>query len=357
MIFKSVSCKIVRFIGFIEFTCFTLCFLLPISLAVQARIQKFSLPLSSATRLDSLSMTTEWTRQFIVRSGGNPGELFVSKKLPLPEQLTGLENQKAYLEKFWLQNKVDILDKYKQLSGEEFKSIYENRKYPDTISLNSVQTNTPQNNLQSNPQTITGNSQADVKIRLLAKQRGYVLRLLADEDYLENIDREQLQSKAKSAFISMQSEAAKSGVQIGLASGYRSVQAQRRLFVSRLLINKSIDQDINNFYQQIGDGLLDSVVIQTLSTTAPPGFSRHHTGYTIDLNDGVVGGVFKYTPSYIWLSQNNFYRAKQYGFIPSYPEDTEKQGPEPEPWEFVWVGRSQLVDTANSDLPTFETIL
>src|SRR5690606_25521512 len=34
----------------------------------------------------------------------------------------------------------------------------------------------------------------------------------------------------------------------------------------------------------------------------------------------------------------NYANAKRFGFIPSYPPDGGKQGPEPEPWEFVWVG-------------------
>ena len=35
---------------------------------------------------------------------------------------------------------------------------------------------------------------------------------------------------------------------------------------------------------------------------------------------------------------DNFYNAKRFGFIPSYPDDLNAQGPNPEPWEFVWVG-------------------
>jgi len=34
---------------------------------------------------------------------------------------------------------------------------------------------------------------------------------------------------------------------------------------------------------------------------------------------------------------------KRFGFIPSYPENSGKQGPEPEPWEYVWVGEDVLL--------------
>lgn len=67
--------------------------------------------------------------------------------------------------------------------------------------------------------------------------------------------------------------------------------------------------------------------------------SKHHGGYAIDFRypDGIYGS-FRWSPGIAWLAKDNFAAAKRNGFIPSYPDDVGDQGPNPEPWEFVWVG-------------------
>jgi LAS superfamily LD-carboxypeptidase LdcB len=73
--------------------------------------------------------------------------------------------------------------------------------------------------------------------------------------------------------------------------------------------------------------------------TAVPGYSRHHTGYTVDIAcENQTTLSFIYTVCFKWLSQNNYERTKKFGWIPSYPEEAVLQGPEPESWEYVWVG-------------------
>jgi LAS superfamily LD-carboxypeptidase LdcB len=42
------------------------------------------------------------------------------------------------------------------------------------------------------------------------------------------------------------------------------------------------------------------------------------------------------------MSKDNYLQAKKYGWIPSYPEGAQQQGPEPEAWEYVWVGTASL---------------
>jgi uncharacterized protein with LGFP repeats len=72
---------------------------------------------------------------------------------------------------------------------------------------------------------------------------------------------------------------------------------------------------------------------------APPGFSKHQSGYTIDFRaSGVGGGAFGSSRLGQWLAADNYAAAKRHGFIPSYPSGAGAQGPEPEPWEYVWVG-------------------
>ncbi len=70
-----------------------------------------------------------------------------------------------------------------------------------------------------------------------------------------------------------------------------------------------------------------------------PGTSKHHAGYALDFRyPSGTFGEFRSTPDYAWLAADNFAVPKRHGLIPSYPDDAESQGPNPEPWEFVWVG-------------------
>ena len=62
-----------------------------------------------------------------------------------------------------------------------------------------------------------------------------------------------------------------------------------------------------------------------------------------DLGSGKDFTDFGSTRAYEWLSSDNYLNAKRFGFIPSYPQGAGKQGPDPEPWEYVWVGEDRLL--------------
>ena len=53
---------------------------------------------------------------------------------------------------------------------------------------------------------------------------------------------------------------------------------------------------------------------------------------------GSTIGAFQTSGSNAWLSKNNYYNAKRFGFIPSYPPDGAGQDPDSEAWEYVFVG-------------------
>ncbi len=179
------------------------------------------------------------------------------------------------------------------------------------------------------PPVITGNGQADSKIVALAEKRGYKLRFIA-RGSLNEIKGKPVQELLISSWMSLAKDANSQSINIDFVSGYRSIEDQRLLFLSRLYgAGASIESII------AGDN--DDIVNSVLGITAPPGYSRHHSGYTIDVNDPDYG-YFADSDAYGWLKDNNFYNAKKFGFIPSYPNNSNQQGPEPEPWEFVWVG-------------------
>lgn len=215
-------------------------------------------------------------------------------------------------------------------SDQEFRDLYNSIAYPNTQELPA-------------PPAITGNAAADDRIRSIAEQRGYRLRSVpvapikkTNEPNLEGDDL--IQEKALAGWQSLKTIAAKENVPLRLNSAYRSVEYQRQLFLLRLY-GKGITAAM------IAATQADRQVEETLKVTAPPGYSRHHTGYTIDLRCADGSPTFENSKCFRWLSANNYQKAKESGWIPSYP-DTGQQGPEPEAWEYVWVG-TNLTYTTN----------
>ena len=87
----------------------------------------------------------------------------------------------------------------------------------------------------------------------------------------------------------------------------------------------------------------DAAIDRRLRTAAAPGYSKHHTGYTIDVTQsGYAFTSFKKSPAYVWLTANNYANAKRFGWIPSYPPGAASQGPQPEAWEFTYVGLDNI---------------
>jgi hypothetical protein len=154
----------------------------------------------------------------------------------------------------------------------------------------------------------------------MAFSRGYVLRPVAS-DGLVNADGVPMQPEAAAAWKRLKAAARDAGLPFIVLSAYRSPDRQRTLFNGKLV------------------GTSDDSINAALRWYSLPGTSKHHSGYALDFiyPDGTFG-EFRQTPAYDWLEKDNFYNAKRFGFIPSYPDDVSAQGPNPEPWEFVWVG-------------------
>lgn len=215
----------------------------------------------------------------------------------------------------------------KQFTGEQFKELYRSMSYPNTQEF-------------SEPPQITGNVEADNRIRRMAEDRGYRLTTVPsqaimkiNEPRLDNDDL--LQPLAAKDWLGLKEAARQAGLPLTIMSAYRSPQYQRDLFTGRLYA-------YGVTAVQVAAAQADTAIEQTLSQAALPGYSRHHTGYTVDLwcEDGST--TFQTSACFQWMSVNNYQHAKEHGWIPSYPEGADEQGPEPEPWEYVWVGRDKL---------------
>jgi D-alanyl-D-alanine carboxypeptidase len=193
---------------------------------------------------------------------------------------------------------------------------------------------------------ITGDPAADRRIVELAMRRGYRLRRQADESVLVSDGGHSLQEAAMNAWREMRAAAQADGVDLQLVSAYRSVDRQRQIFLVEL--GRVSVENAGREYgtDEIAAGVADRWIQEVLRYSSIPGFSKHHSGYTIDISDPSAGHAFtefRQTGGFAWISAHNYLNAKRFGFIPSYPDGAEVQGPEPEPWEYVWVGREELL--------------
>ena len=172
-------------------------------------------------------------------------------------------------------------------------------------------------------QAVTGNDTVDQRIWDLALARGYVPQPVASG----SLGRSGIlmQPLAAEGWQTLNAEARENRMGFIARSAFRSLTTQRIMFNERL------------------SGTSDSAIERALTWAAPPGMSKHHGGYALDFRypDGTYGS-FRSSPGYAWLAANNFEVAKRHGFLPSYPDDVTNQGPNPEPWEFVWVGTDLL---------------
>jgi LAS superfamily LD-carboxypeptidase LdcB len=214
----------------------------------------------------------------------------------------------------------------KNFSGEEFRELYNNFAYPNTDYIEE-------------DAVITSDKNIDRHIQNLAEKRGYLRRSAPVTDTFNEVQKGiTLQQRATQPWIDLKTSAKKDGIGLTLTAGYRSSTDQRSIFLQILdgyKINKS----------RITEGIYDKQILETLSTTAIPGYSRHHTGYTIDIGcENQPNLEFKSTVCFEWLKADNYKNAKLYGWIPSYPEGASMQGPEPESWEYVWVGTDAVTE-------------
>lgn len=204
---------------------------------------------------------------------------------------------------------ADILE-YPVYSGDQFKALYDH----------AVHHSLPRLVQPGGTTSITGDPTLDERIWDIAFSRGYTLRPVASGG-LSSADGVSMQPQAADAWTQLKAAARAEGLTFIVSSAYRSPASQKVQFLSKL------------------EGTSDEAINAALTWWSIPGTSKHHSGYALDFRyeDGIFGD-FRFTPDYAWLAKDNFYNAKRFGFIPSYPDDVTAQGPNPEPWEFVWVG-------------------
>lgn len=126
----------------------------------------------------------------------------------------------------------------------------------------------------------------------------------------------QVKKDTYKAFIKMNKDAKKLGLNIYILSAYRSYDYQYKLY--------------NRYVKN--DGLK-----KTNKSSAKPGYSEHQTGLAIDVSSGfnVPLNEFGSTKEYEWLINNSY----KYGFILRYPKGKENiTGYMYEPWHYRYLG-------------------
>lgn len=198
---------------------------------------------------------------------------------------------------------------FPHFTGPEFNELFTTAALPNLSPV-------------SGSPTITDLAEMDEQIRTEATDRGYQRRPLPANAALMRLidDGLALQRPAAAAWLALQRDAAEHGFDLVLNSAYRGHRYQREVFLRPVKAPYELDD-----------------LAERLRMSAPPGYSKHHTGYAIDI--GQIGHPhFGASPAYEWISADNFANAKKHGWIPSYPPDGGRQGPAPEPWEFTYVG-------------------
>jgi hypothetical protein len=206
------------------------------------------------------------------------------------------------------------------LTGNEFKDLtLALQPLPGTVSVAPYP-------------SITGNGDADARIRWFAEARGYRLRSTPTVG-LVHAGGVPLTPDTAAAFQRLLAAARARGLPLGATSGYRSIDTQRGIFLRKLGGYTA---------SQIAAGNADGAIGSALRFNSIPGYSKHHTAHAIDLVAGGTLASFENSPTEQWLRADNFFVAKQFGFIPSYPRGATTQGPEPEPWEYIYVGQQAI---------------
>jgi LAS superfamily LD-carboxypeptidase LdcB len=225
---------------------------------------------------------------------------------------------------------TDNLSSERQLklfSGTEFVSFYDSFAYPNVREFEIAP-------------PITGNSSVDERIRSVALSRGYKGRSVAIPP-LVDVGSYQLQDRAASAWNELVTAAKKEHQILTLNAGFRTIEDQRDLFVDAL-------NSTGATASSILAGKSDAAIDKVLQRTSIPGYTKHHSGYAVDIAcESDKNKIFETSACFKWLSKNNYENAKKYGWIPSYPEGAPNQGPDPESWEYCWVGYEAISEPVN----------
>ncbi len=226
---------------------------------------------------------------------------------------------------------VVAIDKSNNKSIKDFKLIVEEKPKPIVVETKPKETITTSSNVVD--KDLSGTTTKGYQI---SRINGiYYIKgiMIANKTYAlpNTYNPGGLTSEFNTAFNKMKSDAAKEGISLWVASGYRSYSYQSKLY----------SQYANSYGKASAD---------TFSARA--GHSEHQTGLAADLNQ--ISESFGNTKEGKWLA-NNCYK---YGFILRYPKNKQSiTGYIYEPWHFRYIGEEASNLYNNGEWTTLEEYL
>ena len=153
------------------------------------------------------------------------------------------------------------------------------------------------------------------KITMLVNKYHYVKSDYVPKNLIE-INGLIINKEAYNAYLEMKEDIQKENLNIRIISAYRSYNYQEKLY--------------NNYLSHDTKEKVDTY-------SARPGYSEHHTGLAIDIDNTILDfNKFYLTKEFIWMQENSY----KYGFILRYPKDKENiTGYSYEPWHYRYVGK------------------
>lgn len=203
---------------------------------------------------------------------------------------------------------------YKSENLERYQKYYENNNnldYKDIVLRVNMNLDYP---FYTNTQEVNNFS-----LLMLINKYNYISddfksnKLVAVKEYA--INGMYLEEECMLAFVKMAKEASSSGLNLRAISTYRTYDYQKKLY--------------NNYVKNDG-------VTNADTYSARPGFSEHHTGLAVDIDNIKTSYTnFESTNEFKWMLEN----AYKYGFILRYPSDKVNiTGYIYEPWHYRYVG-------------------
>ncbi|MEL6490088.1 MAG: M15 family metallopeptidase [Cyanobacteria bacterium J06634_6] len=195
---------------------------------------------------------------------------------------------------------------------------------PSTPNPDPDVTASPSPDGQSNPPTVT-EAELEAKPDTLLNHRRYEV---ADPSTLVPLSSNaniKVQAEVQEVVAAMIEKARIEGVQLGVISGYRTLE----------------DQDYLYFDLKAERG---QSVQTRAEVSAPPGYSEHHTGYAVDFIDKTrpstnLSQSFDTTDAYAWIVKN----APYFNFELSFPKDNDANVSY-EPWHWRYVGNQESLE-------------
>lgn len=164
--------------------------------------------------------------------------------------------------------------------------------------------------------------------------RDFIAKLAQESGYsLQTSDGGGILPDAQKAFNEMATAAKKDGLNLEIASGYRSREYQVGVFFSKIDIVFNGDPN---------DPKVISAYMERMRLSAPPGYSEHQTGKGMDIvsqdprTQDLDPQKWIGTPSEKWLADNS----GKYGFRITYKKDrlNSTKGTTYEPWHLFYTG-------------------